>query len=151
MLSDICDFIHNYFVKNTVSGFFSIQNGNINIDDLEEGQRFRIYGSVLNDGVYTYHSTGITNDDDTKEADLADESFKGYIGYMAVPKQLLQIVENISDWVKANENAPTGVYSSESFGGYSYTLNNAVDAHGYSRNDWRSVFGSSLNAWRKIS
>ena len=151
MLSEICDFIHNYFVKNTISGTFSISNGNIDVEGLLEGQRFRIYGSAMNDGVYTYHSTGIMNDDDNKDAELADESFTGYIGYMAVPRALFQIADSISDWIKLKEeNGVSGIYTSESFGGYSYTLNNGVDAHGYSQNDWRSVFGSSLNAWRKI-
>ena len=63
MLEAICDFVHNYFEVCTTLGSFTIADNNITGFSLLEGQRFRIKGSALNDGIYTYQHGGILDDD----------------------------------------------------------------------------------------
>lgn len=70
MLDQVCNEIRNHFIQTPICGEFSIKNGTISPLSLLEGQRFWIVGSVLNDGVYTFHETGIRNDDDTEAAGL---------------------------------------------------------------------------------
>jgi glycosyltransferase involved in cell wall biosynthesis len=41
-------------------------------------------------------------------------------------------------------------YSSESFGGYSYSKASGTDNHGNDVTSWQSKFASRLNHWRKI-
>mgnify|MGYP006988858857 CR=1 FL=1 len=150
MVAQICDYLHNYFLLNQIYGEFSISSGLLTIEGILEGQRFRIRGSALNDGIYTYHAEGITDDDDSGYASLVDETFTGYVDLMGVPRQVLSIAGEISAWLTANADAINSPYTSESFGGYSYTKKSGVDAYGNDALDWRNVFGKSLIAWRKI-
>ena len=59
MLQQVCEHIHNYHIMRQVPGTFEIAGGTISLPFLLEGQRFLIEGSALNDGVYTYHESGI--------------------------------------------------------------------------------------------
>lgn len=138
MLTEICAEIRNYFeVPNGRHfGTFTISGGSITpLDFLQEGQYFRIVGSVFNDGVYQYPATSLT-----------DEVFEGAVWAMAVPPTLIALAAEIkayndSDAGKANP------YTSESFGGYSYTK--ATDANG-APIGWQKAFASRLNKWRKL-
>lgn len=152
MLTQVCDFIHNYFELSTATGTFSVADGSIEVDGLLEGQRFRIRGSALNDGIYTYHSDGIKNDDDDTDVALSTETFTGFVDLMGVPRGVLEVTGKIAEWVaKYGAVGNTGPYTSESFAGYSYTKKSGTDAHGNNLDDWRAVFGKSLNAYRKIA
>ena len=64
MLQQVCEYIHNYFIKDRHESDYEIIGGTISLPFLKEGQRFLISGSDLNDGVYTYHADGIKDDDD---------------------------------------------------------------------------------------
>ena len=123
MLSEVCDFVHNYFEYEIHHGTFSIVNGGIRLAGLvRNGQRFRILGSALNDGIYTYYDeSALYNDDDDALADLMDETFTGAIVAMAIPKAFLKIVSDITEWQNKNGQIVESPYTSESFGGYSYT------------------------------
>lgn len=152
MLTQVCDFIHNYFELSTATGVFSVADGSIEVAGLLEGQRFRIRGSALNDGIYTYHADGIKNDDDDSIVVLSAETFTGAVDLMGVPRGVLEVARQIAEWVaKYGTVGATGPYTSESFGGYSYTKKSGTDAHGNAADDWRAVFGKSLNAYRKIA
>ena len=83
MLQQVCEFIHNYFIKDSQSGIYEIADGVISLPFVLEGQRILIEGSALNDGMYTYHANGLTNDDDTEAAGLADESWTGTVCALA--------------------------------------------------------------------
>jgi len=154
MLTEVCDFIHNYFEISRHDGEFEIANGQIDLEGLIlVGQRFRICGSALNDGIYTYRVDGIYNDDDTELAELTDEIFEGIIYGMGGRglREVLKISEEITAWQEKNRTALESPYQSESFGGYSYTKAVGSGANAGGALSWRDVFGSRLNAYRKIS
>ena len=141
MLEQICAFIHNYFVGDRYSGTFSITDGTLTIDGLVDGQYFRICGSRLNDGVYQYPVSGLT-----------DETFDGIIWDMRPPKSFLDLASEISDWQTKYGTAAAGPYQSESFNGYSYNKASATDASGKSVPvTWQTTFGPYLNHWRKLA
>lgn len=151
MLQQVCEYIHNYFIKNAKVGNFEIDdNGMISPSDfLKEGQRFWITNSDLNDGVYTYHASGITDDDDSDVAGLRAESFAGTVCALAVPPAVIALAQEIQSWVDNNSEAITSPYQSESFNGYSYTLKSGSE--GGSALGWQDIFKSQLNRWRRVS
>lgn len=141
MLEQILDFIHNYFIHDKFAGEFSISEGTLTLD-LQEGQYFKIIGSVFNDGVHQYPAE-----------ELTDETFTGEIWAMAVPPSVVALAGEITEWVAKYGEAANSPFSSESFGGYSYSKGSGTNKDGSSGNpsDWRKVFGSRLNHWRKIA
>ncbi|MBO7624380.1 MAG: hypothetical protein J6S82_03630 [Bacteroidales bacterium] len=150
MLQQVCEYIHNYFIQARHPGRYDIADGMISLP-LLDGQRFLITGSVLNDGVYTYHDTGITNDDDTEAAGLHDETFAGTICALAVPPAVIALSGEIKAWVDENGAALNSPYSSENvLGVYSYTKATGGSGAGGSVT-WGDVFGGQLNRWRKVS
>ncbi len=153
MLQAVLEHIHNYFGKSRFSGTYTVSGGSIaGLDFLKEGQRFLVTGSDLNDGVYTYHADGIKNDDDIAGAGLSDETFTGAIVGLAVPPQVIALAAEITEWVGKNGDAINSPYTSESFGGYSYTLATGTGADGTSTGaGWHTVFGNRLNRWRKVA
>lgn len=150
MLQQVCEYIHNYFIKASHESGYEIADGMISLPFLKDGQRFLIAGSDLNDGVYTYHDAYIGTDDDTEAATLADETFYGSICAMAVPPSLIAVATEITDWVAKYGEAINSPYQSESFGGYSYTRASG-GASGNPAASWEDVFSSRLNRWRKIA
>ena len=135
-LTNLCAELRNYFETKKRFGTFTISGGSISPSDfLQDGQYFRIVGSVFNDGVYRYPAH-----------DLVDETFNGSVWAMAVPPAVVELLHKIQEFETAAANAPTA-YTSESFGGYSYTK--ATDANG-APIGWQKVFASSLNRWRKL-
>lgn len=136
MLDAICGELRNYFVKNVYKGTITIENGSMTPSDfLQNGQYFRIVGSVFNDGVHQYPNNM-----------LADEVFGGEVWAMAIPPALIALSEQIKDYVDTEANVPSP-YTSESFGGYSYTR--ATGENG-APITWQKVFSKQLNRWRKI-
>lgn len=142
MLEQILDYIHNYFIKERFSGIFQIENGSLQqAQFLQNGQYFKIVGSVFNDGVHQYPFD-----------DLTDEVFKGQVWAMAVPPQFIALSAEIEDWMQKYGESMMSPYVSESFGGYSYTKASGADANGTLSpgTTWQSVFRSRLNHWRKV-
>lgn len=133
-------------------GTYTVENGSISLPFLLSGQRFRIKGSALNDGVYTY-GEHIRDDDDAKAVTLSQETFDGEIWAMYPPKAVLSLAGEISDWLKKYGEAANSPYQSESFGGYSYTkASGAANTNGgASAGTWQGVFASRLNEWRKVA
>lgn len=139
-ITDFCAEVHNWFVKELRFGVFEIKNGSLDVDDLQEGQYFRIMGSVFNDGVYQYPTT-----------ELRDESFRGSIWYMAVPPDVIQLIADMTDWETQNAATLNSPYSSESFGGYSYTkASGSASAGGDGSVTAFSHFADKLKRWRKV-
>ena len=147
MLTEICSYLKNYFDFNMPKyyGNFEIIEGSLTPDvGILPGQYYRIIGSVFNDGVWKYG-----------EDTLTDESFNGSVWLMAVPPDLIGIMSDISDWqakygsVDSENMSP---YSSESFGGYSYSKGpgGSGDGNGTFANSWQSVFASRLRRWKKL-
>lgn len=143
MLEQILDYIHNYFVKNRVTGTFTVSSGSLEASFLQSGQYFMIRGSVFNDGIHQYPASDLTN-----------EVFEGEIWAMAVPPAVIALADEIDGWVSDNSSAVNSPYQSESFGGYSYTKktdSGSGTSFVGSVPGWAGVFGSRLNKWRKIS
>ena len=135
-LTNLCAELRNYFETEKRFGTFTISGGSISPSDfLQDGQYFRIVGSVFNDGVHRHPAH-----------DLTDETFKGAVWAMAVPPAVIELLQKIQEFEAATANAPTA-YTSESFGGYSYTK--ATDANGLPVG-WESVFKNELSRWRKL-
>jgi len=155
MLQQVCEYIHNYFIQSLFDGTYTIASGVISpAVSLLEGQRFMIVGSALNDGVYTYHATGIMNDDNSLASILADETFEGTVAALSVPRGVLDTVSDINDWLEKYGEAVNSPYQSENvIGVYSYTKATAGNAQSNGTNTatWQSVFKSRLDRWRKVS
>ena len=141
MLEQILDHIHNYFIKEVYKGEFEIVSNSITLPFLQNGQYFYISGSVFNDGVHRY-----------PDSTLINEKFVGEISAMAVPPALISLSNEISDWVVKYGDIVNSPFSSESFGGYSYTkAQGQSDSSNNVSSSWQSAFKSRLNRWRKIS
>lgn len=138
MLSEICAEIRNYFCddKDKYSGNFTISGGNIsNVDFLQNGQYFRVVGSVFNDGVWQYPASEMTS-----------EEFDGCILAMRVPPSFIALAGQIEEY-NSSDAAKPSAFTSESFGGYSYSK--ATDSNGVGAS-WKTVFANQLNKWRRI-
>ena len=144
MLSELCHELKNWFDTRRYLGNIEIADGElVDIDFLQDGQYFRIVGSVFNDGVYQYPASGLT-----------DEMFNGAIWAMAVPKEVIELSAQIDAW-KAKymgvDSQAMSPFNSESFGGYSYSKSaGASGSGGGNPSSWQSAFASQLNIWRKI-
>lgn len=136
MLEQILSYINNYFEVNIVKGDYTIEDGSLTLDFLQNGQYFRICGSVFNDGVYQYPAS-----------DLTDEKFEGEVWAMAVPPAVIALTNDIQAWENKYVDVVSGPYQSESFGGYSYSKGSNSSGNPIG---WRDVFHSRLNRWRKI-
>lgn len=137
MLNEICAEIRNYFPAEKRYGNFTIKNGSISpVDFLQEGQYFRIVGSVFNDGIHQHPAS-----------DLNDESFNGSVCAMAVPPALIDLSEEIKTYAEIVDANPSP-FTSESFGGYSYTKATDVDGVAMS---WQKAYGKRLNKWRRVA
>ena len=138
MLTELLAEIRNYFeVPNGRHfGKFEISGGSIApLDFLQDGQYFRIIGSVFNDGVYQYPATSLT-----------DEVFEGAVWAMSLPPDLIALAAEIEEYNKSA--GKPSVYTSESYpNGYSYTR--ATDASGVPLS-WQKAFSSRLSKWRKL-
>ena len=152
MLEQVCAHIHNYFISAVYPARYSIESGMISpAPSLKEGQRFWLCGSDLNDGVYTYHASGIKNDDDNASADLQDEEFSGTICAMAVPKTFMNLVTEIGNWMEKYGEATNSPFTQETVVGvYSYMKATKSTGTGAGVRDWTDVFASRLNEWRKV-
>ena len=150
MLNQICENLCNYFVQSRNEGRFDIADGMISLP-LLDGQRFLIQGSALNDGMYTYHDTGIMNDDDTIAVGLQDETWAGTICALAVPPAVIALSCEVNAWVVDNSEALKTPYTSESvLGVYSYVK--ATGGHGAGGTvGWQDVYADKLKRWRKVN
>lgn len=152
MLYEVCNWLNNWFDRAKYIGEFTIEGGELRptYDDgqnfcpvnIVAGQYIRIINSALNDGVHLWPCST-----------LEDEVFDGGVWVMSPPKDFLSIVSEIADWTAKNGGADSqsnSPYTSESFGGYSYSKAGGVNtADGGGGTSWQSVFGSRLWQWRK--
>lgn len=146
MLTEICQFLRNWFERDRLTGQFVVSGGAITYADgtalsILEGQYYRIVGSVFNDGV---HQQG--------EALVDEPEFVGAVWLMAVPPVIVELANDIEQWLTDNAAAVNSPYTSESFGGYSYSLRSASSgaAGEISGLSWQNQFAARLAPWRKI-
>ena len=156
MLTELCGYLKNWFVVSMHYGDFKIVEGVLSYVDgtslpLQEGQYFRIIGSIFNDGCHQYSS--LEGEDAPSEHPLKNEEFNGSVWTMAVPQEVLDVAEEIKKWMAQYGGADSPAlspYSSESFGGYSYSKSAGNTASGETGTTWQSVFGSRLIRYRKV-
>lgn len=160
MLTEICGYLKNWFVRQQCYGDFVIADGAITYADgkelpLLEGQFFCVVGSIFNDGVHRKPSVDAEADDPQTSAlalPLKDESFTGVVKCMAVPQDLINVAIEITKWSEKYGGADSPAkspFNSESFGGYSYSKNNGSGADA-SAGSWQGVFAGNLNRYRKL-
>ena len=139
MLEQVLMNIRNWFTVDggIYSGTFTIEDGGITLPFLANGQYFRIIGSVFNDGLHQYPAAG-----------LVDEEFSGAILALAIPPAVVDLADEIQKWQGKNGEVASSPFSSESFGGYSYSK--ATDAETGGAVTWQSAFKRQLSVWRKI-
>lgn len=145
MLEQVLTEIHNWFrVRDSADGIyresFVIENGGLTLPFLREGQYFRILGSMFNDGLHRYGPD---------MESLTDETFDGTVWALAVPKTVVELAGEISDWQKKYGEITASPYSSESFGGYSYTKSGGANENG-GAGGWQAAFRTRLNPYRKL-
>lgn len=137
----LCAEIRNYFCRDNDKyiGDFSIVNGKITpFLSIEQGQYYRIVGSIYNDGVHK-----MSAEDDL----LEDEGlFHGGIWLMRVPKSVIMLSEEIDDWIANYSASAVNPYKSESFGGYSYTKDSGKNGN----ISWQDAFATRLSMYRRI-
>ena len=138
MLEEILGYLNNWFVPD--GGIhvdtYAIEDGSISLPFLSDGQYFRIVGSTFNDGVHKYPTVF-----------PQDETFRGAVWALAIPNAVIDMAVEVEAWEEKNAEKASGLYQSESFGGYSYTLKSGGDSSNFG---WQSAFAGKLNRWRKI-
>ena len=144
MLTELCQELHNWFVLEKHYGTFTITAGVLDADFLLTNQYYRVMGSVFNDGV---HKRGDTHDT------LTDETFEGAVWALGIPKAVIDLAAEIAAWrakYETSDSAAMSPFTSESFGGYSYSKSGSGLSDGSGGGGWKSAFASRLNMWRKI-
>ena len=86
----------------------------------------------------------------TEKLNLTDELFVGSVWLMAVPKEVIDLDNEIQAWITKYGETVNSPYQSESFGGYSYSKSSGGSPGGSSGPTWQSTFANQLNKWRKI-
>ena len=146
MLTQVCQYLRNWFARDILLGDFTITNNTLTYADgtalpLIAGQYFRVVGSLFNDGVHKLDN----------KLTLTDETFSGAVWSMAVPPVVVSLAEEIAAWITANESAINSPYQSESFGGYSYSLKSGGSTGAnVGGATWENQFADRLSPWRKI-
>ena len=146
VLTEMCDYLNNYFAEKKIEGTFAIENGTIAIEGAKEGQYIRILGSTFNDGVFQYPVN-------TEKEPLTDEVFKGAVWLMAVPQTVINLAGDIATWQARYGQADGDAmspFNSESFNGYSYSKGSGSSVSGGAAMTWQDAFAGRLNKYRKL-
>ena len=155
MLTELCQYLKNWFELDQISGKVTITGGTITVvsDSLLffdgnpatilTGQYIHIEGSVYNNGVFQYG-----------EDQLTDETFNGTVWLMGIPQAVIDLDAEITAWRDKYESISSPAmspFNSESFKGYSYSKGTVSSGAGAeSALGWQNVFGPRLAPWRKI-
>lgn len=143
ILTAICGELNNWFYSPTERGcvgYFTISNGMLPLTDrirVKEGQCVRIKGSTFNEGIHVY-----------PVYDLQDETFYGAVTPLDIPPEVMRVAVALQESEAESGFASTSPYTSESFGGYSYTR--ATDSSGVPLDALRLAVNQRLEKWRKM-
>ena len=154
MLTELCQYLKNWFEIDQISGKVTITDGNItvvsdsllyggSVSTIQNGQYIHIEGSAFNNGVYQYGVDALT-----------DEVFTGTVWMMGIPQAVIDLDAEITAWRDKYESISSPAmspFNSESFKGYSYSKGTVSSGAGAeSALGWQNVFGPMLAPWRKI-
>lgn len=145
MLTEICAYLHNYFDYERHIGDIVVDSNTITCNGeeivLEEGQHFALFRDRNPLGVF-------------KQGDeLKDRTFYGAVWLMDVPDAILSADEWAATWLAKNGGADAdtnSAYSSESFGGYSYSKSNNSSGKAGSSIFDNAQFAKMLSPYRKL-
>lgn len=170
IVEDVMRECNNFFItdKRVLEKITIKDNVIINSLDFLDGQYIWILHSVFNTGVYKFYGKKTWGDLKKQtwakvspsawenflnscDDELIDEEFNGEIVGLAPPRAFLQLCEDIKAWRDKYGNTLDSPFTSESFGGYSYTKASGTgDSSGTTGVTWQAQFKSQLNKWRKI-
>lgn len=147
MLEQILWHIHNRFEYRTQAvRRCRIEGGQLPSSvAIPDNAWYWVDGSLFNDGLHRHPAT-----------DLEDEEFDGTVSTCSIPKALIDLSDEIAQWVADYDTgaakALRSPYNSESFGGYTYTTKSGTTAQNGSDglSGWQLEFASRLNPWRKM-
>ena len=141
MLEAVLTHLKNWFVVpcGVHEGMYTIENSTLELPFLQNGQYYRICGSVFNDGLHKYGDIGDK---------LQNETFTGTVWALAIPKAVVDLAVKIEEWQIKNGETVESLFTSESFGGYSYTK--VTDSTTGTVATWETVFRAQLNPYRKL-
>lgn len=139
-LTRICAKLKNHFLRNKYEGEFTLVSGTAPLE-LLDGQYFVIVNSNLNDGVFQNTAESLAN--------IQPETFTGRIWTMSVPVDFLELVKDIDRLnAKVEELGLLDKgYASESFGGYTYSLQSGAPAY---MQEWLRRINSGMSMYQKI-
>lgn len=145
MLTEICQYLHNYFEYEKHFGLISIIGDVVFCDgeeiEMDEGQYFALFREKFAIGVYQYGD------------ELTDKTFTGSVWLMDIPDAILKANKWAEQWMEKNggvDSAANSPFQSESFGGYSYSKgNNSNGKAGVGIFDQASFVGM-LAPYRKL-
>lgn len=147
MLTEILQFLRNWFCKTKYFGEFTISEGALQTRydngvefsavNIVNGQYFRIIGSAFNDGVWKFGENGLT-----------DEIFSGAVWVLAIPPAVVALAKEIADWQDKYGASVSSPWQSESYARGSYSRSKVAISE--NSLNWRSVFEDRLSPWRKI-
>lgn len=143
MLEQVLTEIHNWFQVGIYHGAYTIKDGSIALPFLQDGQYFRILGSVFNNGLYRYGP----------EMELLhDETFTGSIWALAIPREVERIAKERSE-IEAKITDVTAsfadsAFTSESYAGYSYSKDQTGQIAALTAQ--KAEITKRLNAYRKL-
>lgn len=143
MLTELLQYLRNWFQKTEYSGDFTVENGQLKTEysggeiSIVNGQYFYIHGSALNDGVYQWPATV-----------LQDETFSGTVWGLAIPLAVLALADEIEEWQSKYAGSVASPYQSESYSRGSYSRTKA--SAGQSAVSWKTTFADRLAPWRKL-
>lgn len=140
-LEQVLRYLKNWFIAGIYPDRYTVEDGIIDLPFLQEGQYFRVMGSVFNDGLYRYGPD---------MPQLTDESFRGTVWALAVPRQVVELSGEIAAWRARYGNVLDSPYQSESFGGYSYVKDSGAINGSDGAGGWQAVFRDRLAGYRKV-
>lgn len=161
MLTQICQYLRNWFDRGVWLGNFEVSGGVLTYADgtalpLLNGQYYRVIGSVFNDGVHKFGTETVTENNAPVTRlfeTLTDEpEFSGSVWGMAVPPVVVELADEIAAWIAENSAVIASPLQSETVGGYSRTFRGGgTAANGEATGlTWQSQFAARLAPWRKI-
>ena len=141
MLEQVLTYLRNWFQVGIYPGTYTIRDGGITLPFLQDGQYFRVFGSVFNNGLHQYGPAMKL---------LRDETFCGTIWALAVPEEVIGLAGEIAEWQEKYQKVAESPYTSESFNNYSYSKGGRSGDGGMNAVSWQSVFRSRLSRYRKL-
>lgn len=144
-LTELCGYLKNWFEQKKYIGDVTITDGIVSFtgaSELLDGQYIRIVGSVFNDGVYQYHAGQAFEN-------LTNETFDGAVWAMAVPKEILAVLDDINAWEQKYGTSMSSPFTSESLSASSYSYSKA-SPDALKQNTAITAFSSKLSKWRKL-